>query len=135
MELSRADRLRMTVKWLSKERGITNSEIGKMVGYDSNTYFSQLMNGHKPVSVEALERLANLDSRINLDFLLGTSDDMLGEGNEQPEIEAPSPQKVATRATGIFVSPELAQMVTDLAATVREQQTMIRSLVDKLITK
>lgn len=54
------------------------------------------------------------------------------KGNDIQDINPPQSPRV-----GIFVPPELAQMVTDLTstikeqqATVREQQAMIRTLVN-----
>ena len=50
-------------------------------------------------------------------------------------VPAQVPQAPARRPAtpGIFVPAELTQMVTDLSATVREQQRLIGSLVDKWV--
>lgn len=106
-----------------------------MLGYPNNTYFSNLLSGRKTISQTLLEKIAALDSRINIDFLTGISDEMIiGEGPPEVQHKDPAPMP----RVGIFVPPELAQMMTDLTATikeqqvtVREQQAMIRTLIDE----
>ena len=55
---------------------------------------------------------------------------LIGEDAGAQEPQAPA-RRPAT--PGIFVPAELTQMVTDLSATVREQQRLIGSLVDKWV--
>lgn len=106
-----------------------------MLGYTSNTSFSQVLNDKKVFPKNLPDRIAALDPRINIDFLTGISDEMIiGEGTPEVQRKDPTP----TPRVGIFVPPELAQMVTDLTATikeqqvtVREQQAMIRTLIDE----
>lgn len=137
MELSQSERARLVVRWLAQERGVNQKDIGELLGHPNNTYFSTLLSGRKPITKALLEKLAALDPRINVDFLTGVSDKML-IGEEQPDIleERPkAPQPIPTPRVGIFVPPELAQMVTDLTSIVRDQQAMIRNLVEKWCEK
>jgi len=136
MELSLNQRAQMAVKWLASQRGVNQKDIGVLLGYTSSTSFSQVLNDKRAYPKKFPERIAALDPRINIDFLTGVSDEMLiGEGT--PEVKPKEPAQPVSRV-GIFVPPELAQMVTDLTstikeqqATVREQQAMIRSLIDE----
>ena len=132
MELSQSDRIRWVVKWLATQRQITTAEVGKLLGYPSNTYFSQLINGRKQTSADFPQKLAALDPRINIDFQTGISDEMIvGEGAVEPKRQEP----IQSPRVGIFVPPELTQMVTDLTAVIREQQAMIKTLVDAWVKK
>lgn len=137
MELTQSERARLVVRWLAQERGVNQKDIGELLGHPNNTYFSTLLSGRKPITKALMEKLAALDPRINVDFLTGVSDKML-IGEEQPNIleERPkAPQPIPTPRVGIFVPPELAQMVTDLTSIVRDQQAMIRNLIEKWCEK
>lgn len=142
--LKQQDRARMVVDRLKVHLGKSQAEIGQMVGYTSQSAFSQVLNGKKEFPKVLIERICALDPSINPDFLTGESDEMFLNGEETPSFapeslrtERPgtsSTQPVkAAKSTGIFVPAELAQMVTDLSATVREQQRIIGSLVDTWI--
>jgi len=147
MELSRHERLQSVVKWLAAERGVNQRDIGELLGWTSPVASSQLLNGKKTIPEGLPARLAALDPRINIDFLTGISDQkFLGEDVlEHPEVSAPVKQP----RVGIFIPPELAQMVTDLTAlmreqqatireqqsTIREQQNMVHKLVDSWVKK
>lgn len=137
-------RLSAVVKWLSVQTGKKQKEIGQMVGYSNESSWSQLLTGKKDIPKAVPARVAELDPRINIAFLTGESDTMLIErdnsaqgAQEEPQTGRPdtsSTQPVNTpKSAGIFVPAELAQMVTDLSATVREQQRIIGSLVDTWI--
>ena len=58
-------------------------------------------------------------------------------GEEQPSDNSGQlkQQPIPTPRVGIFVPPELAQMVTDLTSIVRDQQAMIRNLIEKWCEK
>lgn len=132
MELSLPQRAQMVVKWLAAERGVNQRDIGQMLGYTSNTSFSQVLNDKKVFPKNLPERIAALDPRINIDFLTGISDEMIvGEGAVEPKRQEP----IQSPRVGIFVPPELTQMVTDLTAVIREQQAMIKTLVDAWVKK
>lgn len=132
MELSLNQRAQMVVKWLALQRGVNQKDIGLLLGYTSNTSFSQVLNDKKTAPKNLPQRIAALDPRINIDFLTGLSDEMIiGEG----KVEAKPQETVHAGGSrvGVYVPPELAQMVTDLAAAVREQQTTIRTLVETIV--
>lgn len=137
-------RLSAVVKWLSVQTGMKQKEIGQRVGYSNESSWSQLLTGKKDIPKSVPARVAALDPRINIGFLTGESDDMFVNGEETPSFTPESPRTErpgtsptqpvkAAKSTGIFVPAELAQMVTDLSATVREQQRIIGSLVDTWI--
>ena len=133
MELSQSERARLVVRWVASQRGVNQKDIGEIVGYPNNTYFSNLLSGRKPISAALLEKI---DPRINIDFLTGVSDDML-IGDEQPALpeSPPSASPAAPSRVGIYVPAELVQMMSDLAATAREQQATIHTLVNALTNK
>lgn len=143
MELSQSERARLVVRWLAQERGVNQKDIGELLGHPNNTYFSTLLSGRKPITKALVDKLAALDPRINVDFLTGVSDKML-IGEERPgapelqtseNIGQLKQQPIPTPRVGIFVPPELAQMVTDLTSIVRDQQAMIRNLIEKWCEK
>ena len=143
MKLSDSDRLKAVVKWLTVQTGKRQSEVGEMLGYNNASSFSQVLNGKKKIPREFCTRLASLDPRINIDFLTGASEEMLKDaGNDvqtAPERpRSPRPDKSPVRTSkapenGIFVPTELVQMISDLSATIKDQQDMIRALVNTWI--
>ena len=136
MELSHAERIKTVVRWLCVALGKTQLDIARACGYENGTYFSQLLNGRKPIAASLDEKLAALHPDLNLDYLRGTSGDMFRPGSGQPAqapaVLAPTKKPAApAQSGGVFVPAELVQMFTDLAATVRSQQDTIRLLVGK----
>lgn len=145
--LKQAERVKTVVKYLSWKLQRKTSDIGRELGYPSNSYFSQLINGKKnSFKPEFLEGLAGLDPSINLDYLTMDSDEMLRDGYEMPkavkpwmglnsgersrlaEAPGPDPEPVApqTQPAGVFLPAELLQFVSDMSATIRSQQETIR---------
>ena len=135
MELTHAERMKTVVRWLCVALGKTQAEIARECGYENGTYFSQLLNGRKPIAAALDEKLAALHPDLNLDYLRGTSGDMFLPGSDQPAqapaVLAPTRKAAPQAQAGVFVPAELVQMFTDLAATVRSQQETIRQLVGK----
>lgn len=138
MELSHPERLKAVVRWLSVALGKTQGEIARDCGYENGTYFSQLLNGRKPVAASLDEKLAAMHPDLNLEYLRGTSDSMFlpgtGHPATAPEILVPAKEPRQPKAPaegGVWLPAELVQMFTDLSATVRSQQETIRLLVGK----
>lgn len=135
VELSQSERIRRLVKWLAKERKVPQRDIAKLMGYNNGASFSQVINGMRKLPPAFIPRLASLDPRINIEFLEGTSDEMLLGDAENPASEHSQPwhgyaETQYRRPAGIFVPPELAQMVTEMTTIIRDQQAMIHTFVD-----
>ena len=140
MVLTPADRARAVVQYLAGQTGKKQHEIGQLVGFNNRSAFSQILNGHKDMPKTMPERLAALDPRINIAFLRGESDDMLlppQDGAETPQISTKTPSggksytpQVNVPENGIFVPSELVQMISDLSATIKDQQRIITTLVE-----
>ena len=123
----------MAVKWLAGQKKISLKRVGELIGYNNASSFSQVLNSKRDVPSTFPERIASLDPRINVDFLLGTSEEMLLPGNPQPEPETPPPfpdDRRRKAPEGVLLPMELVQMFTDLSATVRSQQETIRMMVE-----
>lgn len=144
LALKQSDRVRMVVDHLKVKLGKTQGEIGQMVGYTNASAFSQVISATKRFPASLTDRFISLDPTLNPDFIIGTSNDMfvpgcgvVSNGPESTQTAAPGdcatrPAKAA-KSPGIFVPAELAQMVADLSATVRDQQRTIGTLVDTFI--
>lgn len=140
MVLTLAERARAVVQYLAGQTGKQQYEIGQLVGFNNRSAFSQILNGHKDMPKTMPERLSALDPRINIAYLTGESDEMLlppHNGRETPQISTndPSDGKSLTNPgkcpeNGIFVPAELVQMISDLSATIKDQQTIIKTLVE-----
>ena len=144
MVMTHSERLRLVVKWLTAELGKSQQEIGEALGYPNGSYFSQLLNGRKQIAASLDGKIAALDPRINPAFLSGESSEMLLAPGESRPISPESTRKTApgdyatrsakaAKTAGIFVPAELAQMVADLSATVRDQQRTIGALVETFV--
>lgn len=140
MSLTKPQRAQIAVKYIAKKLNKNQQDIGAMLGYTNKSAFSAVLNGKSRYFTDTLAaRIVALDPSINIEFLNGNSDELLVPGYEQPEIpEMYEPgQTVAPpvlqglKPGSIVIPPELAQMFTDLSATIRSQQETIRILVDK----
>lgn len=133
MVLSQNERIRAVVKWYSGVSHLTQKKIGEGLGYPNEFIFSQILNGHKGIPKALPGKIAALDERINPLFLIGESDEMLKQGNEQPNpdslIKKALEPKPRMDQPGVFLPSEMVQMFTDLSATVRSQQETISLLV------
>lgn len=106
------ERVRAVVRWLSGQTGKKQEEIGRELGYTDKTAFSAVVNGKTPVPKRLPLALAALDPRINIDYLLGKSDDMLA-GNSSPDPD-------------VTLTGTAMKLLTDMMATIRSQQETIR---------
>lgn len=132
MVLSRSDRCRMVVKWLSEQRKIPMSKVGELIGYNNASSFSQVLNDKRDIPSTLPARIASLDPRINIDFLTGESDEMLLPGNTQPETDELAKRQPKTLESGVYMPHELLQMFADLSSTVRDQQQLISTLINNI---
>jgi hypothetical protein len=113
MELPKVNRLLAVTKWLQVQRGLSMAEVGQLLGYKNNTHFSQVVHRPQPIPEGVVEKIVSLDPRINRDYLEGRSENMLIQENEG--------------GPGDVITPQgLAQIVSDLTGTIREQQATIR---------
>ena len=132
MELSHAERLKTVVRWLTVALGKTQAEIASACGYENGAYFSQLLNGWKPIAASLDDKLAALHPDLNIEYLRGTSDAMFLPGAGHPAVAPASPTAMKEKAPdGLLIPGELVQLFSDLSATVRSQQETIRLLVER----
>ena len=138
MDFTPKERARYVVRYLAKKKGVTQAQIGELLGYSNKSSFSSVLSGEKPIPKKFGEKLAALDPDINPDFLNGTSNEPLMSGGELPFTNETTEQP---RQDGIYLPGELVSMFTDLSATVRaqhdtlkSQQETIRMLIDKINT-
>lgn len=65
------DRIKVTIQMLIGFKLANNQEgIGKKIGYDNKSYFSQIINNKVSLPNDFLEKLASLDSRIPKEWLI-----------------------------------------------------------------
>lgn len=105
------ERVRAVVRWLSGQTGKKQEEIGRELGYSDKSAFSAVVNGYTPVPKRLPMALAALDPRINLDYLLGKSDDMLLGSSPSDDV---------------VLSGAAMKLLSDMMATIRSQQETIR---------
>lgn len=128
------ERAQAVVRYLAKKNGQNQYEIGRQIGYTNKSSFSMLLNGKMSFPDSIPERIAALDPSINIEFLKGTSDQMLLDAEDQPLFipePEPRPQEKPPVPMGVYVPGELVQMFSDLSATVRAQQETIRDLIGR----
>lgn len=140
MVISPAERARLVVRFLMRETGRTQADIAHELGYENPTVLSQIINGKKSVPKAFPGKLASLHPQINPDFITGESEEMLILPANEPQTGqistfTTSDDKLPIREkkvaeNGVFVPAELVQMVTGLTDTVREQQDIIKTLVN-----
>lgn len=116
------ERARAVVLWLVGQTGKKQAEIAQIMGYNNKSNFSQMLSGKKILPKQFPHKLAALDERINIDYLLGTSDVMLrtegGEGNDEG---TPAP------------SAETENLYRDLYKESQEENARLRRRVNQLL--
>lgn len=97
---AKINRIKILVHWLISQ-GIVESQqdLGEKIGITNKSYLSQLVNG-RTVSLSFINKLSEMDSRINSDWLLS------GEG-EMLKGEAAAAEQVPALAAGAEMVPLL----------------------------
>lgn len=131
MDLTPAERAQYIVRYLAKKKGITQAQVGELIGYSNKSALSAVLSGKKQMPRKFGAKLAELDPEINLEFLDGNSNEPFRDGAQLP-FPKESEKKAISRPAGLFIPAELIQLFTDQATTIRSQQETIRLLVDKL---
>ena len=130
MDMTLAERTQAVVRYLAKKTKRTQFEIGQELGYTNKSSFSAVLNGKSPIPKMLPKRLAALDPSVNLDFLLGISDEMLMPGySRHTETTGGNQAPPQHQGTGVWLPVELVRMFTDMSATIRSQQETIRALL------
>ena len=122
MDLKPHERAQNVVRYLAKKRGCTQAEIGQEVGRNNRQAFSAVLNGKVRMPAKMAQRLAALDPEINPQYLTGESDVMLKGGASDPPL-----RNEPEARPGVYIPPELIQMITDMSASLRSQQETLRS--------
>ena len=77
MELSEKERIKKVIYWvISQGIAETQEEIAILTGYNPSA-FSQIVSGKKPVSTRFIKNLCKLSEKINENYLLNGSGDMI----------------------------------------------------------
>ena len=144
LNVVQADRIRAVIHWYTGQSGLKQMEIANKLGYKSKTHFSAVLNGKRAISQELPHLVARLDPRINIDYLLGESDDMLLGQTKDPE---PASEKKSSTTGDIIgdgqpitnninnnigAGSEYMHIIAELSATIKSQQESIKKLIDKL---
>ena len=103
-------------------RRLNDNKVTLQLGL-SNGVIGKSRKPGRDLSDKVIEKISKFYTDLNRAWLLTGEGEMLREPGSAPEVNEKSP-------AGIFVPAELAQLFTDLAATVRSQQETIRALVD-----
>lgn len=128
MELSQAERAKCVLRWLRKSYKITQAEIAERLGYTNPTVLSQILNGQKSFPAKLPEKIAALDSRININYLLGKSDDMRLDTMDSVDLEVE--KNVEPDA-----DPEAQadKVYRELWKEERERNAKLQNRIDKLL--
>lgn len=127
MTYSESERFRTVVLWLAGQTGKKQSEIGVLLGWNNKSAFSMLMNGKKKIPVGTIQKLVNLDERINKEYLLGTSDIML-IGLDSPATEVNSGGELSPPE-----SSEQGDLYRELYKESQEENARLRRRVNQLL--
>lgn len=124
------ERANYAIKWLCHANHRKQSDVASELGYKNASVLSQILTGKKPVPTNLANRIAALNPRINIDFLLGSSDQLLLDG-PNPEVEPPVDITArSTKPKSVTIPPELATMFADMTATIKSQQELIANLIN-----
>ena len=79
-------RLRMAVSWLlAHHAACSQRDLASMMGYNASA-FSQILNGHVPLSDKFLNRLMVLEPRLNIEWVRTGTGEMLHEAESEVKV-------------------------------------------------
>lgn len=125
MGKSQADRVKAVVFWLCGQTGDKQIEIANKLGINNKSYFSQILNGIAPVPSRLPAKIAALDPRINIDYMMEQSDDMLIKQRSEANSEEDAKPK---HVVNTLIPEDLTIIIENMAATIRSQQELIAYL-------
>ena len=101
--MSKQENVRKVVSWcISQGYASSQRELAGILGYKESS-FSQILNGHVPLSDKFLGRLSSLDSRINVDWIKTGYGEMIswpGGHNEVEQLDDEEMEYVTENTTG-----------------------------------
>jgi len=119
--MDRVDRFKILIRYI-KDNGLANSqkELGKSLGYNNESYFSQIVNGQVEEPKELGAKLKNLVPNLNINWLHSGDGEMIFGDNETREIKDDT-SDLRTRIAVLEKENEL----------LREQNEFLKTLLNK----
>lgn len=135
--MNEIDRFRILVRHLIS-LGIAQNqkELGKYLGYENESYFSQIVNKKVPTPKDLIEKIKSLDERININWLLTGEGEMLSgtiiQQNNQNGDNIQGNSVTVNKAEGDYL--EIIKNLTFQLSKSQEQISKSQEQMDRLIT-
>lgn len=125
------ERLKKVINWLVSEGVITSQKhMAELLGYNE-TSISQIVIGVKPVSLKFAKKVCSLSDKININYLLGNSDEMLLDGQRTHDMSDVI-QFMLSREELVknlqATNQKLTESIANLSETIADQQRIITRL-------
>ena len=144
MIMNKLDRYKILIRQLIN-LGIVSSqkELGKKMGYNNPSAFSQVINGKAREPKLFMQKLKNVFPNLNIDWLENGEGEMMANSNATTINIGRDSIKVGRDANGTSIqqggslSEVVEKLVNELAEQRRasnRQQELINTLIEKLIT-
>ena len=142
--MNKLDRYKILIRQLIN-LGIVSSqkELGKKMGYNNPSAFSQVINGKAREPKLFMQKLKNVFPNLNIDWLENGEGEMMANSNATTINIGRDSIKVGRDANGTSIqqggslSEVVEKLVNELAEQRRasnRQQELINTLIEKLIT-
>ena len=83
--MNKVDRFKILVRhFVASGLAPSQKGLGEMLGYENESYFSQIVNNKVPLPKDLIDKIKSLDSSINENWLLNGEGEMLN--NHSPQI-------------------------------------------------
>lgn len=129
--MSRLSRNKILVRHLINIGAAANQkDLGYKMGYTNESYFSQILNEKAACPKDFLEKLKELEPRLNTDWLLTGEGEMLRQNIQQAGDNATQVQGTNNHVS----SPRVLEMAMQEIAEQRKLVAKSQEQIDRLIT-
>lgn len=126
------DRIKILIKWLIGNRyANSQKELGSILGYKNESYFSQIIGGVVPLSKKTIKKICSLDERINEIWLLTGEGEMLNNKHLLKDNSAIVNGNGNSVVSGENNRLEVSKCQDDLETALREIKHLQERLKDK----
>jgi len=122
------ENLKKVILWLTSQGIIESQEdLAKKLGYNPSS-ISQIVTGKKRISKKFAKKISELSEKINIDYLLGTSDEMI------KDIVSKNSPKSTTIPKNSFEISDLIKVMDNISEAVLKgaDSDAIRSETEKI---
>ena len=133
------ERCRLAIGYLTNSMGVTQKEVGIKLGYNNESYFSQVLNGKTGNIKRLIDRIHDLNKNINKEWLTDGTGNMLLSDNRAMKNSTIVGQNIMGNGNNIQHNDasisDLLKIHMDYIEMIKQKDIQINQLIEILSKK